>query len=136
MTAAPAAAASGPARALAMVYTVFAVAAGSRSLYQIATKLSEAPLAYLLSAVAALVYVVAAYGFLRATPQALRLAHAALVFELVGVLAVGALTVLDAGDFPDQTVWSTFGQGYGYVPLVLPIVGLLWMRRERAARAA
>lgn len=127
--------ASGAARALALTYTIFAIAAGSRSIFQIATKLDEAPLAYLLSAIAAVVYVVAAYGFLKATPASLRLAHAALLFELVGVLVVGTLTVLDAGDFPDETVWSIYGQGYGFVPLVLPVIGLLWMRRERRRRA-
>ena len=115
-----------------MVYTVFAVAAVSRAGFQIATKLSHAPLAYLLSAVSGVVYVVAAYGFLKGTRDALRLAHAAVLFELVGVLAVGLLTVLDDSLFPDQTVWSTFGQGYGYVPLVLPFLGLWWLRRERA----
>jgi len=26
-------------------------------------------------------------------------------------------------------VWSGFGQGYGYVPLVLPFLGLLWLWR-------
>ena len=51
--------------------------------------------------------------------------------ELVGVLVVGTLSVLDAGDFPDETVWSGFGQGYGYVPLVLPFLGLAWLWRTR-----
>ena len=39
--------------------------------------------------------------------------------------------------FPDKTVWSHFGQGYGFVPLVLPVLGLLWFRKvERDAAAA
>jgi hypothetical protein len=25
-------------------------------------------------------------------------------------------------------VWSDFGIGYGFVPVVLPILGLLWLR--------
>ena len=120
---------SGPGRLLVAVYATFAIAASSRAAYQLATRFSDAPLAYLLSAVAAAVYVVATVALLR---DRRRLALACVVFELVGVLVVGALTVLDAGDFPDETVWSAFGQGYGYVPLVLPVLGLLWLRRARS----
>ena len=54
-----------------------------------------------------------------------------MAFELTGVLVVGTLTVLDTGDFPDDTVWSVYGRGYGFVPLVLPLVGLWWLRRTR-----
>jgi hypothetical protein len=32
-------------------------------------------------------------------------------------------------DFPKATVWSGYGSGYGFVPLVLPLVGLWWLRR-------
>ena len=49
--------------------------------------------------------------------------------ELAGVLAVGTWSVLDPASFPDATVWSTYGVGYGFVPLVLPVFGLLWLRR-------
>ena len=116
----------GPGRLLSAVYATFAVAASSRAGYQLATRFSEAPVAYLLSAVAAVVYVVATVALLR---DLRRLALACIVFELVGVLAVGALTAFDVVDFPDAPVWSVFGQGYGYVPLVLPVLGLLWLRR-------
>ena len=52
------------------------------------------------------------------------------------VLVVGTASYLVPDAFPDQTVWSHFGQGYGYVPLVLPVLGLLWFRRvERLAAA-
>jgi hypothetical protein len=44
---------------------------------------------------------------------------------------VGLLTRVDAALFPDQTVWSDFGAGYGFVPLVLPFVGLTWVFRSR-----
>jgi hypothetical protein len=37
---------------------------------------------------------------------------------------------LDKAAFPDATVWSLYGDGYGYVPVVLPILGLLWLRRS------
>ncbi len=117
---------SGPGRLLVAVYAVFAVAASSRAGYQLATKYAEAPVPYLLSAVAAVIYVVATVALLR---DQRRLALLCIGFELVGVLVVGVLSVVDRGEFPDATVWSAFGAGYGYVPLVLPVLGLLWLRR-------
>ena len=119
---------SGPGRALVAVYAVFALAAASRSIYQLVAKADEAPVAYALSALAGVVYVVATYAL--ATDRR-SLATATIGFELVGVLVVGLLTILDADLFPDQTVWSDFGAGYGFVPLVLPFVGLWWVRRSR-----
>jgi hypothetical protein len=44
------------------------------------------------------------------------------------VLLIGTLTLFDRSLFPDATVWSDFGRGYGFVPLALPILGLLWLR--------
>lgn len=115
-------------RMLVAVYGVFAIAATARSVYQLATKAGEAPVAYGLSAVAAVVYVVATWAL--ATDRH-RLALATIGFELIGVVVVGVLTIIDAGLFPDQSVWSGFGQGYGYIPLVLPVIGLWWLRRTR-----
>ena len=95
---------------------------------------SEAPVAYTLSAVAALVYVAATLGLAEVGPSSRRLAWAAVGFELVGVLTVGTLTVLDPELFPDQTVWSSYGAGYGWLPLVLPFVGLAWLWHTRPRR--
>jgi hypothetical protein len=117
---------------LIAVYGVFALSATARAVVQIAGKFSEAPVAYLLSALAGVVYILATIGLAGSGPGARRLAWAAVVFELTGVLVVGTLTVLDGGDFPDDTVWSVYGRGYGFVPLVLPVVGLWWLRRTRA----
>jgi hypothetical protein len=50
---------------------------------------------------------------------------------MAGVLVVGALSVVRPEWFPDATVWSQFGQGYGYLPLLLPFVGLAWLVRTR-----
>lgn len=122
---------SGAGRALVAVYAVFALAATARSLVQLGTKASEAPLAYTLSAIAGLVYVAATLGLAEIGPNPRRLAIAAVGFELVGVLTVGTLTLLDPELFPDQTVWSDFGAGYGWLPLVLPFVGLAWLWRTR-----
>ena len=115
-------------RVLVAVYAVFAIAAASRSLFQLITKFDEAPTAYTLSAVAGLVYVVATVALAR---NSRRLALLTIGTELVGVLVVGILTVSDKSLFPDQTVWSGFGAGYGYIPLVLPLVGLWWLRKTR-----
>jgi hypothetical protein len=95
---------------------------------QISTEFSAAPLAYTLSAVAALVYVAATVALAR---NSRTLAWVAVLVELVGVVGIGALSVLQPDDFADATVWSRFGQGYGYVPLVLPLVGLVWLARTR-----
>lgn len=113
-------------RVLVAVYAVFAVAAASRSLFQLITKFGEAPTAYALSAAAGIVYVVATVALAR---NLRRLALVTIGTELVGVLVVGILTVADKSLFPDQTVWSGFGAGYGYIPLVLPFVGLWWLRK-------
>jgi hypothetical protein len=59
------------------------------------------------------------------------LALGAVGIELVGVLVVGATSLIRPEDFPDATVWSGFGAGYGYVPLVLPFLGLWWLWRGR-----
>ncbi|MBM7806540.1 cytochrome bd-type quinol oxidase subunit 2 [Geodermatophilus bullaregiensis] len=132
---APGGTAAGPGRVLVAVYAVFALAAGARATVQLATRFGEAPVAYLLSALAAAVYVVATVGLARGGRGGRRTAVVACSVELAGVLVVGALSVLDPAAFPDETVWSAFGRGYGYVPLVLPVLGLLWLRRQgRAVR--
>lgn len=122
---------SGLGRALVAVYGVFALAATARSLVQLGTKASEAPLAYTLSALAALVYIAATVGLAEVGPHPRRVAVGAVGFELVGVLTVGTLTLLDPELFPDATVWSDYGAGYGWLPLVLPFVGLAWLWRTR-----
>jgi hypothetical protein len=113
-------------RVLVFVYGIFAFAATGRSGFQLATKAADAPLPYALSAVAAVVYIVATYAL--ATGRR-RLALTAVGIELVGVVTVGLTSVLESQDFKDATVWSDFGSGYGYVPLVLPLVGLWWILR-------
>lgn len=115
-------------RLLVFVYGVFALSATGRSTVQLLTKADEAPVPYALSGVAALVYVVATIAL--ATNRR-RLALTAVLVELVGVLVVGVTSVLLPEEFADATVWSQFGRGYGFVPLVLPVVGLWWLLRAR-----
>lgn len=122
---------TGAGRVLLLVYGIFAVSAGARAGVQIATKFAEAPLAFLLSAFAALVYIAATVGLAVGGTRGRLIALTSCSIELVGVLVVGTLSVFDKEAFPDATVWSGFGSGYGYVPLVLPVVGLWWLWRNR-----
>ena len=124
-------ASGGPRRVLVLLYAIFALAAGARAAVQLSTRFAEAPVAYLLSALAAVVYVVATAGLVRGGRSGRRTALAAITVELVGVLVVGTLSLADPAAFPDETVWSGYGQGYLFVPLVLPVLGLAWLRRRR-----
>ena len=128
---APAPTGQGFGRVLVAVYGLFAIAASSRSAVQIATQLDEAPLAYLLSAFAGIVYIVATVSLARRGVTSRRLATIAISIELVGVLVVGAASKLFPDAFPHATVWTGFGSGYGFVPLLLPFVGLWWLRHTR-----
>lgn len=116
---------------LVAVYGLFALAATARSAVQIATKFHEAPLAYLLSAFAAVVYIVATVSLARGDAVSRRVATVAISIELVGVITVGAVSEFAPTAFPEATVWTGFGSGYGLIPLVLPFVGLWWLRHTR-----
>ncbi|MDJ0357276.1 hypothetical protein [Paenarthrobacter sp. PH39-S1] len=123
---------TGAGRLLIAVYGIFALAASARAGFQIASKFSEAPVAYLLSAFAGLVYIAATVSLAKKGAFWFRAAAVAVGVELLGVLVVGALSLFDARVFPQETVWSLFGRGYGFVPLLLPILGLIWLYRHRA----
>ncbi len=127
----PARTGAGPGRVLVAVYTLFVVAAGARAGVQIATRFPHARLAYLLSALAAAIYLLATVALAGHGRTARRLAYLACSLELTGVITVGTLSVLDRGAFPDPSVWSGYGSGYGLVPATLPILGLLWLRHTR-----
>ncbi len=125
---------SGLGRVLLFVYGIFALSASARAGVQIATHFAEAPLAYLLSALAGVVYLAATVGLAIGGSRGRLIALVSCSIELLGVLTVGILTVADTVAFPDATVWSRFGNGYGYVPLVLPFIGLWWIYRHRPTR--
>ena len=122
--------AQGSGRLLIAIYAIFALAATARSLYQLATKFNEAPVAYSLSALSALVYILATVSLARGFST---LARYALVFELVGVVVVGTLSIVLPADFHHATVWSLYGAGYACVPLLLPIWGLWWLKKAKRA---
>jgi hypothetical protein len=118
-------------RIIVTLYAVLSLAALGRSSFQILTKFDEAPLAYTLSAVAAIVYVIATLSVAQSQkPLARRIARWSLTIELVGVLGVGLLSFVVPELFPDQTVWSQFGVGYLLIPLFLPVLGLWWLGKR------
>lgn len=118
----------GPGRALAVIYGFFALAAGARSAMQLLTRFDAAPLAYLLSAAAAALYLTGAVVIAHADrdPRLLSWVRALCVLELCGVAAVGTASLVARSAFPDATVWSGYGVGYGFVPALLPLLGFAW----------
>lgn len=143
--AAPRRRATGAGRVLVAVYGILALAATGRSVIQILDRFDEAPVAFSLSAVAAVVYIVATVALVVPGRTWGRVAWAAIGFELLGVLVIGTLStfapeslgIADPSPFGKQaTVWSYYGAGYGLVPLVLPVLGLLWLRSRSASKGS
>jgi len=124
----------GPGIVLVWLYGVMVVGAVSRSVYQIATEFDRAPLAYALSAVAGVVYGFITYTLVRGGEKARRAAMVCCAAELAGVLVVGTWTLVEPSAFPDATVWSDFGMGYLFIPVILPVSALFWLRAARAGR--
>jgi cytochrome bd-type quinol oxidase subunit 2 len=133
---------TGVGRVLVAVYAILAIAATGRSAFQIIDRFDEAPIAFSLSAVAAVVYIVATLALALGWR---RLAFATICFELAGVLVVGTISILNPGLLGldevnpfgrEATVWSAYGAGYLLVPLILPVLGLLYLRRRPAAVGA
>ncbi|MBC7723650.1 MAG: hypothetical protein H7146_02735 [Burkholderiaceae bacterium] len=125
----------GVGRVLVVVYAILALAATGRSVFQIATKFDAAPVAYLLSAVAAVVYIAATVALVAKGPTWYRVAWITIGFEFLGVVVVGILSIADPVLFPADTVWSYFGRGYAFIPFVLPILGMAWLYSRRAGVA-
>jgi len=122
---------TGPRRVLIALYAIFALAATARGIVQIATKFDEAPLAYSLSLFSGIVYIAATIGLVTNRPWSRPLAWAAVGTEMVGVVTIGLASIIDSTAFPHDTVWSRFGAGYGYVPVILPVLGLMWLWQSR-----
>jgi hypothetical protein len=119
-------------RVVIALYAILTLAALGRSSFQVITKFDEAPLAYSLSTVAAVLYLVATITLAYSARSAARtIATVVLSIELGGVLAIGAASLALPQLFEDATVWSQFGLGYLFIPLFLPILGLWWLRRGR-----
>ena len=105
----------GPGRLLAVIYAIFAISAGARSAFQIANDFSLAPLAYCFSAAAAAIYLLAALCFWWPSARAWGVAVVALAVELVGVLAVGTLSLMRE-DAPQRDTIPDMGVGPGRRP--------------------
>ena len=125
-------------RLLIAAYAVLALAATGRAGYELIAKFDEAPLPYGLSAISAVIYIVATVALARSSDGWRKVAYVAVIFELTGVLLIGAASFI----WPDffmydgkqvRTVWSYFGIAYGCVPLVLPILGLIWLGKTKKA---
>lgn len=126
---------TGIGRVLIAIYGVLALAATGRSFVQIVSKFGEAPVAYTLSALAAVVYIVATVALINRGALWYRVAWITITFELLGVLVIGTLSLVDPELFPHDTVWSVYGRGYLFIPLVLPILGMWWLARHPPERA-
>ncbi|MFM5905592.1 MAG: bifunctional riboflavin kinase/FAD synthetase [Micrococcales bacterium] len=131
----PAKRSMGAGRGLVAVYAIFAVAATARATYQIIAKFNDAPLAYSLSAVAAVVYLLITFALAQPAAGWAKFARIAIFFELAGVASVGTLSYTHPELFAHASVWSAFGQGYLYIPVVLPIWGLFWLAKKDQQRA-
>lgn len=126
----------GAGRALIAIYGVFAISASARAAVQLIRDASEAPVAYSLSGLSAVVYVLATIAMAHNGRRMRRVAWASVVLEFIGVLVVGLLSVTHPELFQHDSVWSLFGKGYGFFPLVLPVLGMWWLFRSSPARIA
>jgi hypothetical protein len=122
----------GVGRLLIAIYAIFAISATARASYQLIREFEQAPLAYSLSAISALVYLLATYSLSKQEANWQRIALYTIWFELVGVITVGTLSLTLPEYFAHPSVWSNFGAGYAFIPLLLPILGLLWLRKHHA----
>ncbi|HWU46990.1 MAG TPA: hypothetical protein VN133_09575 [Humibacter sp.] len=131
---------SGVGRVLVVVYGILALAATGRSVFQIIDRFAEAPIAFSLSALSALVYIVATVALVMRGRAWYRVAVATISFELAGVLVIGTLSLFAPAVLGlhsidpfgrEATVWSVYGMGYLFVPLVLPVLGLWWLATHR-----
>jgi hypothetical protein len=127
----PSSLSSGVGRVLVAAYGLLALAATGRSVFQIIDDFALAPIAYLFTALAAVVYIVATVALVVPGAAWYRVAWITIGFELLFVLTVGTLSIIDAELFPAKTVWSFYGRGYAFVPLVLPVLGMVWLWRRR-----
>ena len=122
----------GVGRLLIAIYAIFALSAAARASYQLIREFDQAPLAYSLSAISALVYVLATISLTKQQAKWQRIAKITIWFELIGVIVVGTLSLLLPDLFAHPSVWSGFGVGYAFIPLLLPVLGLIWLRKHNA----
>ena len=120
----------GVGRLLIAVYGIFALSATARASYQLVRKFEDAPVAYSLSLVSAITYILVTISLTKQSGRLASIAKPLVIFELVGVVSVGVLSLAVPELFKHPSVWSEFGIGYGFLPLILPILALLWLGRR------
>ncbi len=130
----------GVGRVLITVYAILAIGATSRAVYQMVTVYQTAPVAITLSALSGVIYILATLALILPGRTWYRVAWITISFELLGVLVIGTLSIVVPSIFVqgsgvDGTVWSYYGYGYLFIPLVLPVLGMLWLRSRRAGIA-
>lgn len=113
---------------LLATYGLFSIAATARATFQIATDLNSAPVPYLLSLAAATTYVAMFVALYKLASQ--RTIKLIATIELLGVTAVGTASIVEPNWFASDAVWSIYGQGYGFIPLILPLAALSLSRRS------
>jgi hypothetical protein len=133
----------GVGRVLIVVYAILAIGATSRAVFQIAMYYSSHPSARLpitLSAVSGVIYILATIALIAPGRVWYHIAWVTISFELAGVLIIGTLSLVlpdifagpaNVPDVADGTVWSSYGIGYVFIPVVLPVLGMLWLRSRR-----
>ena len=127
---------TGLGRVIITIYGILALAATVRGAYQLMAKFDEAPTAYILSLLSGIIYLAATFSLASKKARAWWVSLWAVSIELVGVLVIGVLSLTHPEIFAHPSVWSGFGEGYGYIPLVLPLVGLWWLYKNRGERNA
>ncbi|WP_240978114.1 hypothetical protein [Planctomonas sp. JC2975] len=136
---------TGVGRVLVVVYGILALAATGRSVFQIIDHFQAAPVAFTLSAFSAVVYIVATIALIAPGRAWYRVAWITISIELAGVLIIGTLSTFVPAAIgmsaidpfgQDSTVWSAYGAGYLFIPLVLPVLGMLWLAKHRPAPAS
>ncbi len=112
---------------LAVSYPLLALSAGARAVFQLFFKKGVTDyFPPTLSAIAAVCYLFATVAFVVRKPWAWWVSVLVLMFETAGVLIVGTLS-LAMPDLIGHTVWHNYGSDYGFLPLVQPILGLVWL---------
>ena len=117
-------------RLLISVYGIFALSATARASYQLFRKFDDAPVAYSLSLLSAITYILVTISLTKQSERWAQISTTLVIFELVGVVTVGVLSLALPELFKHPSVWSEFGVGYGFLPLALPILALIWLGRR------
>jgi hypothetical protein len=112
---------------LALSYPLLALSTGARAAYQIffedGGRVAFGPGS---TAVAALLYLLAAIGFVLRRRWAWVLSVAVLTVEAVLAVLIGSASVLYPAAV-GSSVWRNYGIDYGFFPLVQPLLGLVWL---------